>query len=267
MSEYLKPDLWDELPFWSAPFGLALLDCVRIKPGLQVLDIGSGTGFPMLELAARLGQGSSVTGIDPSQECLEVIHRKISFLGFRNASLVKAVAEQMPFGDNAFDLLISNNGMNNVQDQAQAFRECYRVCRQGGQFVFTVNLPHTFTEFYEVLEAALARRSMNREVRAVKAHIELKRKPAEYLRDLALLSGFSAATVIPDGFRYRFSDAEACFNHPLIRNFFYPLWAGLVPEEVREEVFSEISDQLNLNVLQQGCLEMSVPFACFDLTK
>lgn len=44
---------YDELPFWSAPFGISLLETVRLRPGMNVLDIGSGSGFPMLELADR----------------------------------------------------------------------------------------------------------------------------------------------------------------------------------------------------------------------
>ena len=50
--------LYDELPIWSAPFGLPLLDAVELRPGLTVLDVGCGTGFPLLELAERLGPGA-----------------------------------------------------------------------------------------------------------------------------------------------------------------------------------------------------------------
>ena len=42
---------YDDLPLWSAPFGLTLLDTVRMKKHINVLDLGSGSGFPMLELA------------------------------------------------------------------------------------------------------------------------------------------------------------------------------------------------------------------------
>lgn len=37
-------DLYDELPLWSAPFGLLLLDRVPVRPDLTILDIGAGTG-------------------------------------------------------------------------------------------------------------------------------------------------------------------------------------------------------------------------------
>lgn len=41
---------FDETPLWSAPFGLRLLDRVRMADGLSVLDVGCGAGFPLLEL-------------------------------------------------------------------------------------------------------------------------------------------------------------------------------------------------------------------------
>lgn len=55
--DYQAPDFgdyYDELPLWSAPFGLMLLERVPIKPALTILDIGAGTGFLALELAQRL---------------------------------------------------------------------------------------------------------------------------------------------------------------------------------------------------------------------
>ena len=64
MTEYLKykfqdtpefVETFDEVPLWSASFGLLLLKHVELKPDLKVVDIGSGAGFPLIELAERLG--------------------------------------------------------------------------------------------------------------------------------------------------------------------------------------------------------------------
>ena len=56
----------DDLPLWSAPFGMKLLDTIKLKKGINVLDIGCGLGFPMVEIAQRLGASSKVIGIDPT---------------------------------------------------------------------------------------------------------------------------------------------------------------------------------------------------------
>ncbi|HVQ30534.1 MAG TPA: SAM-dependent methyltransferase, partial [Vicinamibacteria bacterium] len=67
MSEGEDLSARDELPLWSAPFGLALLEAVTLRPGLRVLDVGFGTGFPALELGERLGASARVVGVDPSR--------------------------------------------------------------------------------------------------------------------------------------------------------------------------------------------------------
>ncbi|MBN1577163.1 MAG: hypothetical protein JW913_11460 [Chitinispirillaceae bacterium] len=64
----LLPDLCDELPFWSAPFGLKLLDLIEYRRNITALDIGFGCGFPLIELAMRLGPTCTVYGIDPWDE-------------------------------------------------------------------------------------------------------------------------------------------------------------------------------------------------------
>ena len=43
----------DDMPLWSAPFGFMLLDRIPFEPGMTVLDVGFGTGFPLLEIAQR----------------------------------------------------------------------------------------------------------------------------------------------------------------------------------------------------------------------
>ena len=47
----------DDLPLWSAPFGLKLLETLKFKKNINVLDIGCGEGFPLIEIAARFGNG------------------------------------------------------------------------------------------------------------------------------------------------------------------------------------------------------------------
>jgi len=53
-------DFYDELPLWSARFGLMLLDEVELRPGMTILDVGAGTGFLAIELAQRCGAPISI---------------------------------------------------------------------------------------------------------------------------------------------------------------------------------------------------------------
>src|SRR3990172_10554394 len=76
----------DELPLWSAPFGLRLLDTIKLKPRINALDIGCGLGFPLIEVAQRLGTSSKIFGIDPWQRAIERAQLKIKKYDIENRS-------------------------------------------------------------------------------------------------------------------------------------------------------------------------------------
>jgi len=262
-----KSLLYDELPFWSAPFGLLLLDTVIYRKNLKVLDIGCGGGFPMLELADRLGPGSEVYGLDPSDDALEMLQAKIRLRAVSNAFAVKGVGESMPFGNGVFDLIISNNGLNNVQDLNKVLQECQRVCNSDAQMVLTMNLPHTMIEFYDALRSVLEKLNLPQCTEALDAHIFEKRKPVDYLKEIIQKYGFKIRSVQLDGFKYNFTGAQAFYDHFLIRNYFLPPWEALLPGEMHEEIFSETALILDREAAETGQLTISVPFVCFDCRK
>ena len=201
--------VYDETPIWSAPFGLTLLETVKIMPGINILDIGSGGGFPMIELAERFGGSCQVFGLDPSEDSTIMIREKIRLKEIRNASIIQGVAEDIPFEDNFFGLITSNNGLNNVQDIGKTLRECFRICRPSAQMVVTMNLPHTMIVFYEIFEQILEEQEMYDAIWKMKEHIHKKRKPVEYWKEMILDAGFSIKTINVDGFKYRFVNGSA----------------------------------------------------------
>jgi ubiquinone/menaquinone biosynthesis C-methylase UbiE len=258
---------YDELPLWSAPFGLMLLETIRLSEGAKVLDIGSGSGFPMLEIADRLGSAGSVTGIDPSPDSIAMIREKIRLKSIPNAEVIQGVAEELPFGNDWFDLITSNNGLNNVQDQSRSLEECFRVAKSGSQLVATVNLPHTMVEFYDCFAKVLQGSGVPGGIARMKEHISAKRKSVEFLKDLIHNSGFEVRSVQVDGFAYRFSSGTAFFKHYLIRNYFLGSWKETVPDDCVPEVFAKVEELLNAEAKEKGSLAISIPYACFDCIK
>ena len=194
----------DELPLWSAPFGLKLLETIRLKPNIYVLDIGSGTGFPLLEIAQRIGISSKVFGIDPWELVTNRIKLKIEKYKIKNAEIIKGVGENLPFPDNYFELIVSNNGINNVDNIEQTLAECYRVSKAGCQFTISINLPGTMKEFYEVYEQILTEQKKIDELNRMKEHIDTKRKPLNQILKLLSNAGFNVKTTEEDLFRMKF---------------------------------------------------------------
>src|SRR5262245_17873823 len=81
-------DLYDELPLWSAPFGLLLLDRVPLRPGSVIVDVGAGTGFLSLDLAQRIS-GSTVHAVDPWGAACARLRRKIAQIGLTNVHVIE----------------------------------------------------------------------------------------------------------------------------------------------------------------------------------
>jgi arsenite methyltransferase len=277
MTEYLKTDfdynsnllveLFDELPFWAAPFGLKLLDQINYRKGIIALDIGFGAGFPLTELAMRLGKESKIFGIDPWNAAVDRAQKKIQFYGIKNVEIIRGVAENIPLNDNSIDLIVSNNGLNNVNDLNQSLSECARIMKSGGQFIQTMNLNNTMIEFYLVMERVLKDMALNHCLDLMREHIYKKRKPLNEYTDLIKKHGFLLKSVIHDQFDYKFVDGTTMLNHYFIRFAFMDGWKSVIPLDKQADVFKTIEDILNKQSQRDGILKLSVPFVVIDCVR
>jgi arsenite methyltransferase len=257
----------DELPLWSSPFGLALLDAVVYRPNLKVLDVGSGLGFPALELAQRLGTGSRVYTLDPWEAAGLRLTFKARQMGLTNVTVVKGTAETMEFDDACFDLITSNNGLNNVQDIEAAWRQCHRVAKPGAQMVVTENLPQTMKEFYDCLRQVCLDLGLDTAIDRIAEQIRSKRRPLDWTLALIRRTGFEVVECKTDQFSLRFVDGTAMMNHSLIQIGFLGGWKAIVPEADQDRVFAEVEKRLNRIADHQGQLRLSIPFTCIDCAK
>jgi len=254
----------DELPLWSAPFGMKLLDTIKLKKGITVLDVGCGLGFPLIEIAQRLGASSKVIGIDPWREAIERCEQKIRKYNITNVKVIEGLAEQMPFENNYFDLTVSNNGINNVQNMKKALSECRRVSKPGAQFVLTMNSERTMIEFYDVFEEVLKTKGLNNEVLKMKNQIYDKRKPLEEVKNLLINSGFKIKRIDDDSFSLNFIDGTTMLNHSLIKYWFLKGWQNILEHNNMEEVFEQTENKLNEIALQEGELQLTIPFVTIE---
>lgn len=260
-------DVFDELPLWSAPFGLKLLDAIDYKPNISALDIGFGTGFPLTELAMRLGASSTVYGIDPWKEAIERAKRKIECYDITNIKIFKGVAESIPLENESLDLIVSNNGINNVSDIDTVFSECSRIIKPGGQFVQTMNLEKSMFEFYGQLETILSDLHLEEEIGLMHEHIYQKRRPLDEIISLLQKHDFLIKDLEHDQFNYKFSDGTAMLNHYFIRLAFMESWKKLLPENKREQIFDTIESRLNVQSNKFGGIKLSIPYVMINAKK
>jgi ubiquinone/menaquinone biosynthesis C-methylase UbiE len=252
----------DDLPLWSAPFGQKILDIVPMHQNITVLDVGCGAGFPLLELSQRLGATCRCYGIDPWSVAVERAREKIKVWGIHNVDIHQGVAEAIPFENQMFDLIISNNGLNNVDDDIKSVSEISRVCKTGGRFVFTFNLAETFIEFYHVFNDVLLQYNKKEAVKKLQAHIYAKRKPVEYWLDILKEHGFAVENTFYEKFYFRYADGTSLLNHFFIKLAFLPSWREIVKDDA-EILLRQIENQLN-NI---GELKLSVLWVAIDAVK
>jgi arsenite methyltransferase len=257
----------DECSIWSAPFGLKLLDHIDYKKNISALDIGFGTGFPLTEVALRLGESSVVYGIDPWTDAIIRAKKKIEYYRITNIKLFEGVAESIPLNDNSLDLIVSNNGINNVRDINQVISECSRIMKSGGQFVQTMNLDKSMFEFYGQLETVLSELGMIKEIELMRQHIYNKRRPLDETISIIQNHGFIIKDLDHDQFNYKFSDGSALLNHYFIRLAFMDSWIKILPENKLEQIFDTIEQLLNEQAKVLGSIKLSVPFVLINAIK
>ena len=257
---------YDEVPYWSFHFGNLILDNVRLKPNTTALDIGFGTGYPLLELSQRLGKGSTVYGIDFWEAAAKRARFKAETLGIENVVFVDGDGADMSFEDEKFDLIVSNVGINNFKDPLTVYRECHRVAKPGAQVAFSTNPTGHMAEFYDVFQETLIRYDLM-SVLAEAAAEEKHRDSAEEIGAELTRAGFTVSRILEGRFTWRFADGSAFFNHHVIKRVFVPAWAKIVPEEYRAQIFKKMEKIITKLAARFGEFHVTVPTAYIEAEK
>lgn len=108
--------------------GPALVEACGIGPGTRVLDVAAGTGNAALPAAAA---GADVTASDLTPELFDTGRRLAADRGVE-VRWEEADAEDLPYGDGAFDVVLSCVGAMFAPHHQRAADEMLRVCRPGG---------------------------------------------------------------------------------------------------------------------------------------
>jgi SAM-dependent methyltransferase len=104
-----------------------------------VLDVAAGSGNAALAAARR---GARVTASDFVPHLLQVAARRAAVEGLV-VDTEEADAQALPFGDGAFDVVLSTFGVMFAPDQGRAASELVRVCRPAGRIGLTAWTPRS----------------------------------------------------------------------------------------------------------------------------
>ena len=154
-----------------------------ILPNSNVLIVGSGTGAELFFLSKQYPE-SFFYGIDPSESAHEICNLKKELYSSSNVFIHNSYAEDLPFVDSFFDLILCFTVLEHVESVPDSLSEMYRVLHPGGtcfvalpdyrwpeeQHYKLATLPPAFFSFFTPL------------------HLRQKKRPVSFFHSLNLLT-------------------------------------------------------------------------------
>ncbi len=110
------------------PFSLG-----ELKPGENVVDIGSGAGIDSLIAARMVAPDGQVIGVDMTPAMLEKARRAAEEAQFDNVTFRQGFGEELPVDDDWADVVISNGVLNLMPDKNAGLKEMVRVLKPDGR--------------------------------------------------------------------------------------------------------------------------------------
>ncbi len=104
----------------------------RLRSGMRVLDLGSGTGYPALLAAHTVGPSGGVLGLDLAEQMLAIARRKATAQGLPNVMFRPGDATALPLESNSFDAVTSRFCLMFLPEIPKAAAEVARVLKPGG---------------------------------------------------------------------------------------------------------------------------------------
>jgi len=104
-----------------------------LRPGEDVVDLGSGGGIDCLLAGRAVGPSGTVVGVDFLPEMVDRASRAAADAGLANVRFVEGLIEALPLPDASADVVISNGVPNLSPRKVRVFAEALRVLRPGGR--------------------------------------------------------------------------------------------------------------------------------------
>ncbi len=132
-------DKWDNYFSRNMTFiNHRLVADARLRPGMRVLDLGSGTGYPAILAGDVVGSDGSVVGIDLAESMLAVATRKAKARGMQHVTFRTGDVTTLPFDAASFDAVISRFCLMFLPEIPKALKDIARVLKPGGYIAAAV---------------------------------------------------------------------------------------------------------------------------------
>ena len=120
----------EDRKIWQSPD--VILNAIEIKPDFVVVDLGCGSGYFTVPLAAK---AKKVYGIDVQKEMIDYLREKIRKLKIKNVTLIVSKPSEIPLENESVDVLLSVNTLHEFGNRERMIEEMKRVVKKGGRLL------------------------------------------------------------------------------------------------------------------------------------
>lgn len=225
-------------------------EAAQISTGERILDIACGTGILAREASGRAGQSGSVVGLDPSPGMLAVARRSAPSIEWRQGT-----AEDLPFEDGSFNVVVSQFGLMFFTDRDAAVREMLRVLGHDGRFAVAVWDSLDNSEAYPIEVDLLERLAGSEAADALRAPFVMG--DTEELRSLFEGAGATGVEIATHHGKARFPSVRRMVEADL--RGWLPVMGVHLEEEAIAEILEAADDALDRYITDDGAVEFDSP--------
>lgn len=230
-------------PDWGERFAELIDEHLKLPDEGKVLYAAAGTGGHAMVLQERAGKKVEMLCVDENAECIELAQAKAAAMN-EQTQFSQARLDSLGLPDNTFDLVVGNASLISTQRVRQMFSEMVRVAAPGATIAIALPTASSFGEFFSIYWEALHNSGLTERESDVEQLItglptitDLEQMAEdEGLRDVASWTRIE---------EFDYESEEQFLNSPLVSEFLMPAWLALVPEDMRADLFREISRIIN----------------------
>lgn len=230
-------------PDWGERFADLIDEHVTLPNEGKVLYAAAGTGGHAMALQERASKKLQFLCVDENVECVELAHAKAAATN-EQTQFSHARLDSLLIPDNQFDLVVGNASLLSSQRVPEMFAELVRVAGPGATIAFALPTASSFGEFFSVYWEALHNTGLTAQEATVEQLIT-ELPTVSDVEQMAENEGLRDVTTWTRIEEFDYESGEQFLNSPLVAEFLMPVWLALVPEDMRADLFREISRIIN----------------------
>ena len=230
-------------PDWGERFAELIDEHITLPDEGKVLYAAAGTGGHAIALQERANKKLEFLCVDENAECLELAQAKAAATS-EQTQFSHLRLDSLALPDNQFDFVVANASLVSSRRVPGMFSELVRVAGPGATIAVALPTASSFGEFFSVYWEALHNTGLtNQEATVEQLITELP--TVSDVEQMAEDEGLRDVTTWTRIEEFDYESGEQFLNSPLVAEFLMPAWLALVPEDMRADLFQEISRIIN----------------------